>query len=164
MKKIFLLTLLLPLCAVLPLRASSPVSDNIKVSSVEAIREGDNVTISFELEVGKKAVRCGYSALLMPVITDGKFEWALRPVVAQSRRARIAEERHVMVSGPVVTDDPAVYAVLDSVLSYSVSIPYQQWMDGASLEISSYRAGCGVFEEMDKVAVPGTVKPVFRRQ
>ncbi len=162
MKKIFFLTLLLPLCAVLTAYASSPAPDNIRVTSIETVREGENITVSFELEVSKKAVPCGHSALLMPVITNSEYEWALQPVIAQSRLARIAEERHVMVSGPVETDDPAVYTTTGKAMHYSVSIPYQQWMDGASLEITGYRAGCGTFGEIDKIVIPEAVKQISR--
>lgn len=162
MKKIFFLTVLLSSCAILPVYASSPAGENIKLSSIEVVREGGDITISFELEVAKKTVPCGYSALLIPVITNGEYEWALQPVIAGSRHARIAEERHVMASGPVETDNTAIYIPIGKVMHYSVSIPYQEWMNGASLEIASYRAGCGAFDEMDKIAIPEAVKPVTR--
>lgn len=150
MKKI-ILTCVLSFVAVISAQALSPAKDNIKLSSYNAVRSGNEMTISFELEVGRKAAPCGYSVLLIPVITDGEYVWALQPVIAQSRQARIAEERHVMVSGQPETDVPAIYIDMNTVFEYTVTVPYQGWMDKAALSVENYRVGCGSFEEMETI-------------
>ncbi|WP_295935897.1 hypothetical protein [uncultured Alistipes sp.] len=106
-------------------------------------RKGDNVEVSFQLEVGGKAVKSDYSLLIRPVL-EGDLKYGLTCVRVQGRRARISRNRKAL-SGRVA--DPLAGGNTISLLNgdiydYAVSIPYEEWMDGARLVMYFTTEGC----------------------
>uniref|UniRef100_S0DE84 DUF3868 domain-containing protein n=1 Tax=termite gut metagenome TaxID=433724 RepID=S0DE84_9ZZZZ len=122
--------------------AASAQTGKISVSGQRAVVDGDRVSVSFDASVAQRAVRSGHTLVYRPYLTDGRSRWTLPEIVVQSRRARIAQQRHAWISGKQTTYDNPVYARNGERLQYTASASWQPWMDGARLAAEAIDMGC----------------------
>ncbi len=139
MKKIITLSLLV-LAQMLTAQAQDKKTVAITGRKVE--KSGDNVTVSFHMEIGKRVVRSNRTVVYEPVIKDGTYQWSLSPVIIQGHRARIAEKRHDWAAGHGIVYDNPKYARNKQSLDYVDSAPWQLWMHGADLTVDVTDMGC----------------------
>lgn len=122
-------------------------TDSLRLYSTEIVKSGENVEVTFQTEIGKKAAPRRYSLVLIPEITDGEYSWGLDPMIVQAKRARVAEDRHRMATGAGGEEQTAFYVKPDTDFHYSFRIPYQEWMEGSSLVVGKYLVGCCSIEK-----------------
>ncbi|MDR2912813.1 MAG: hypothetical protein LBV38_05930 [Alistipes sp.] len=148
MKNIIIRTLCLAtLCLASATAASAAVStrtagNGIRISGGQISVSGDEMQIAFDVEIDRRAARSGYTLVYRPFVGNGSARWTLPEIVVQSRRARIARDRRLWVSGEeVIYDDPRFVRNGDK-FRYTASIPMQPWMTEAALTAETIEAGC----------------------
>jgi hypothetical protein len=135
MKKVVLLLS----CAMLAVAATSARERDVALSGLSVERSGEVVTVSFRASVDRRVLsRGGHALVLLPVIREGENRRSLPPVVVQGRQARLAGER----SGGNAGWQHATRHAPGSAFTYTASIPFEEWMEGASLVLESVETGC----------------------
>lgn len=131
--------------------ASAQTSEGgIIVSDLKLNKTGGDVTVTFKAAVDTKDARSRFTVAFTPILTNGGNSVQLPPITVEGRRARIAAEREAQSRGIVMN---AVYTRFNiqngSTVNYSASIPYQQWMEGAQLQLQKSRSGCCITRVLD---------------
>ena len=143
MKKIFIV--IAALASFMASAQAQQISD-IAVSGLKTIKNGDEMTISMDIDLSKLDVKNRRSVHLLPVIKNGADSLELSPVGIYSRGRYINYLRR----GESVFEDlgEAVYkeGKEPKLLNYSVNIPYKNWMDGS--EVVMHRKTCGCCQDL----------------
>lgn len=138
MKKIILLFLF---ACVVTMQASAKQPD-IKISQEQVTVSDNDVTVNFDVAVGRRAVRGTDIMIYRPVLTNDNSRWALPEIVVESRRGRIADARREWVSGVETISNNATLTKNGETLSYSARVPRQMWMSRARVEVEAVTIGC----------------------
>ncbi|WP_295939150.1 hypothetical protein [uncultured Alistipes sp.] len=100
------------------------------------------VKVEFTAASDKKSVKRNYSLMIAPSITDGTYTWSLPPLIVSGRGGRISLDRQILASGRDMIFDGATFARTGGTVHYSASVPYQEWMEGATLNLEALSVGC----------------------
>jgi outer membrane protein OmpA-like peptidoglycan-associated protein len=118
----------------------------ITIADRRVEKSEERVVVSFRADIGRRVSRCGKSVFFAPVITDSVHRWSLPVIVVQGRKARIATKRHDWAAEAKVLqpalDSTAIQAKNNSSVSYTDTIDWQPWMNGASLVAEMMTMGC----------------------
>lgn len=124
-------------------KANHEMQDSLTASRVTLKRDGSYLTVSMTLHLDGAEAKGDRAILLTPLLENEEANKALRPVGIYSRSryyhyARRDKER--MLGGA----DELSYKDKDKpdTLAYRVIIPYEPWMDGASLTLLRQDYGC----------------------
>lgn len=124
-------------------KANHEMQDTLTASRVTLKRDGSYLTVSMTLHLDGAEAKDDRAILLTPLLENEEANKALRPVGIYSRSryyhyARRDKER--MLGGA----DELSYKDKDKpdTLAYRVIIPYEPWMDGASLTLLRQDYGC----------------------
>jgi len=145
--------LLLCLCLAGPLTAVAALAPqngdkNLSASDTEVVRLGDgSVIITFKLEAGDRVTARNRSLVVRPSLAGGGSTLELPPIVIRGDRARVAAENLAMTSAGINSEGGFV-STNGSVTEYRATVPWQDWMEGASLELSGLNAGPGDITEV----------------
>lgn len=147
MKKIILFSL------ALLLTCSGVSAQNITIRDLQAVKTGEEVSVTFRADIPRKAARSGETFVFVPVLRGGDYRWSLPAIVVEGRRALIANLRHDWASGvtalqPAFADNTIVTKNGSSV-SYSTVVDWQPWMDGADLAAEMLTMGCCSYNVLD---------------
>lgn len=114
----------------------------VAVSDVTLNRLGDRMAIGMDLDLGSYEMKGDRASVFVPVLKNGRDSVALDPVGLYSRLRYIQylRDEGVALGGPTETsykyrERPQRYAITQEV-------PYQAWMNGASLYIERIDYGC----------------------
>lgn len=127
--------------AVVPAAVGQRFGD-VYISEPVIDKNEELVTVSFRAEIGKSAVEKDYLMVFGPELTDGVFHWSLPVIVVQGKRAKVLLERSIFASEDICIFSDALFAKNGDVVEYSAAVPYQGWMEGASLSVKAVKAGC----------------------
>lgn len=122
-------------------RAGS-VGDTVSVDSLRIVGRDGDVSVSFTVRVGGKAVGSDHTLVLVPVLTNGCDEALLTPVAVRGRRAERLAGRYEWVSGRSSGSAGALYTVNGGCVKYEASVPSREWMRGADLVVRGVDRGC----------------------
>lgn len=114
---------------------------NYKVSQLEMSLEDGNFTLSMDLDLSDIDVAGNSVVNLVPVLYHGENSLDLRPVGLYSRRQFYQLAREKRDSDPLEQFQYRSKDMPDHV-AYSDTVPYQEWMDGASVRIDTRVTGC----------------------
>lgn len=120
------------------------VSSGALVEDVSITRERDSVVIAFRFNLDKMHVESNRSVVLQPLLEGEKESQWLPAVEVMGRKRYIYYERNNRLT---YAESP--YRVVkkekdaSQQLPYWVALPYQPWMEGASLHLSEDQCGCG---------------------
>lgn len=124
-------------------KSQAQMQDSVTTSQVSLKRDGSYLTVSMTLHLDGAEAKGDRAILLTPLLENEEANKALRPVGIYSRSryyhyARRDKER--MLGGA----DELSYKDKDKpdTLAYRVIIPYEPWMDGASLTLLRQDYGC----------------------
>ncbi len=134
MKKILLLS---TICCLWGLQASGQ-EDPARVSDLRVERAGSSVEISCLMDVEPKAASRNQKLTLTPLLFRDGHSLELDPVVVGTRRTEIVDFRNRTALPAGATE-----ARRGRTVSYAASVPYEGWMDGASLRLGCTSEGCG---------------------
>lgn len=117
-------------------------AQGITVTEPVIEKTGDEVTVSFRAEVGRKVAKRNYSVVFAPVITDDVYVWALPAIVVEGGGAKISRDRGELGQYRNGLFDDAVTTRNSRTVDYTASVPYQLWMEGGRLVMESIAIGC----------------------
>ena len=136
------LTLSLLLSVIVPVaNAIDPVSVP-EVSGASVTREGNFLHVKMDIPLQSMPVRSNAAAFLTPCLTNGDEELELSNLALYGKKRHIYHQR--TSAHPIepaadkemrVADAPATYP-------YSVMVPWQDWMNGATLSLQRTDYGC----------------------
>ena len=116
-------------------------SRNVPVAGAENVRlertADGRMAVSMELLLGELELGRNRAAVFVPVLVNGSEIRVLKPVSIYGRNRWYSAQR----SGADLTK-VIRHSARPSVLTYSDSIPYEPWMDGARLELRRQDYGC----------------------
>ncbi|MGL5683301.1 MAG: tetratricopeptide repeat protein [Marinifilaceae bacterium] len=140
MKKIVLLTLM----SFYTLIMVSADNTGFHVRDRYIKRIHQEIEVYLNVEIGEKCVRRNYKLILTPVLYKGEMEQEFAPIVVETRRSRILDRREGI-------NEKNVYGAKNgATVNYIAKVPYQDWMDGASLRLSQLACGCCETELTDE--------------
>ena len=135
MKKIFILFLLITIGGIGAFAASIK-----KITPIDLTvqKEKEKVVVSFKVPANAVSLPSkNYKLILTPILYKGTNEQLLKPIVFDTRRTRIIEERNgipPMANSYIAPNKDDIY--------YTVEISYESWMDGSSVKLEQLLTGC----------------------
>lgn len=133
--------------ALLPARAftqTQPSQSGVSINNVQINRVRDSVRIAFDFNFDNLQLRSNRSLVLQPFFKgDGGDQW-LPAVEVMGRRRYLYYLRNDLLS---YAEKP--YRVIKTgkdmqqQLPYAISLPYEPWMENASLYLGEDECGCG---------------------
>lgn len=113
------------------------------VEDFTANRDGNTMTVGMDVDAPSFRIKSNRAVLLRPVLSNGADSVALPPVALYGRRRYIYYRRNfagTMLGG---ADESVIRGHrLDSVYRYERTVPYADWMDGATLAVHEEEYGC----------------------
>lgn len=140
MKKIILL-----ICAsVVSLTSAVAQSDNrsVEASGIRMIRSGENVTVQFTLNTGKKTTKASENLVVSPFLRGDAAERELPSIVIRGRRSKVLDARHELATRERLHEQTPVYVTAGESVDYAATLPYESWMRGGQLVFEGVRVGC----------------------
>lgn len=140
MKKIILLGTMLFCGAV---GAKAQIADGrIKIEKVSIVEQDEQVTVNFQAQAESKAVARNHTLVFRPVLTDGQYKVSMPSIIVQGKGSQKSQSRSEWISGVIANNQHTRYLSNGQTVSYTATIPSQEWMDGARIEIESVEGGC----------------------
>lgn len=133
MKKILLLTIV----ALWSATAFAAPEKELKTDNLTIVKKGQSINIGFTVNIGDRAKSRDYKLVLTPVLYNGTTEEKLKQIVVETRRTRIVDERN-----GVAPLKGAYMAEFGNKIDYTITIPYEGWMEGSSLRLDQLVCGC----------------------
>lgn len=144
--------------------AQTSYLENITVENRVVEKDGSNVRVSMDLDLGKMDIKSQHSLSLVPTLVsaDGAQECALKPIVVNgSVRNRVMERQQAL--GNLPEDTPADRVRRRNgkaqTISYEDTAPFSRWMVNGRLELRGYVTGCAMCDEGDENIATGGVLP-----
>lgn len=139
--------ILLALVIALPASAQKLYNDAISLSGVSLWQQGNSLYIDMTIDMKNLTVSPQRSLTLTPLLTDGQHNVPLQDIIINGRRRQKAYVRSLAIEHEAPTAIVIPYDKRE-VLNYTQVIPYQSWMENASLNLVENLCGCGNNEEM----------------
>ncbi|MCM1137693.1 MAG: DUF3868 domain-containing protein [Duncaniella sp.] len=140
MKKALTLTLLL---AAITTAANALVPVSVpEVKDASVTREGNFLHVAMDIPLSSVPVKSNTAVFLTPTLTNGDHQLELSDVAVYGRKREIYHEREGKNAA-----EPAAAKVFKAKeapasLAYSEVIPWEDWMDGATLSLQRTDYGC----------------------
>lgn len=115
----------------------------MKVESYSMERSGDFLLVDMGIDLEKLKVSSNRAKLITPRIVNGNDSIGLQPLGLYGRRRYIYYERNFpdyMIAGPQERTFRRSQA--PDTVSYHVVLPYAEWMNGATLTLTTEEYGC----------------------
>ena len=109
----------------------------VEGQQLQRSEDGSRMTVSMDLRLGDLELGRNRTAVIVPVLVKGSESRSLKPVSVYGRSRWYSAQR----SGADLTE-AIRHSSRPSVLSYSETIAYEEWMDGARLELRRRDYGC----------------------
>lgn len=122
--------------------ATDGIVCGLPVNGITLEREGEWMNLEMNMELGSFKMKGDRVAVFYPELTDGTNSVELYPVALYGRIRYIQYIRDN--EQPIGGQDEVTikYSNRPDVVTYSKSIPYQEWMNGAELKITRRDFGC----------------------
>lgn len=141
MKRAILASLIFAACATTA--AASKSGDGVEVGKVNAERNGNYLSVDMNIDMQNLKVEPNRAVLLTPVIANGEQSVSMPSVGVYGRRRYLYYKRNfsdTMLSGK---DETTIRAKKKpSEVGYHYIMPYEEWMDGATISLSRSDYGC----------------------
>ena len=130
MRKLFSILVLL-----VPVLAMAQTQEDVTM-----VREGKTLHVSMDLNLDRNLVQYTHAYILTPVLCGESDTLALKPVGYFSKD----KFYHYLPEAGVAKEQSFTKSDLPLTYSYHDAVPYQHWMNGASLQLlRSYEGCCG---------------------
>lgn len=148
----------------------------INIENQAAVKQHDQVSISFDISLDALQVKRNNMLVLTPVLKSNENALdsiALPPVVvAGKKRNKILNRKEVLGEQLPLADDPVAVVARknnsEQSVHYNVAVPYRPWMQDASLSLQHEVSGCAdcislLGEELVvRNILPVPYQPVYR--
>lgn len=132
-----------------------PTLQSVAMSSPDIYTHDGRLYVDFDLDISAlepgKTQEIIYTPVLMDA--DGSHGVEFGKIVVKGRNAAILAERHGARKIDNVALDVAVNKGNPGTVSYSGSLPYEQWMELSDLYLVEDLCGCGALKSQDRKAL-----------
>ena len=118
------------------------VAAGIKLSGISMKRNADLMTVSIDFDFEKLRMNGDRAIVYAPVIANGGDSLVLNPVGFYGRTRWIQYQRNGRMPFGADNESAFLFSKRPAVMDYSESVPYQDWMNGASLVLRRCDYGC----------------------
>ncbi len=129
------------------------------VKNLKVERSENNLFVSMLFDLSELTLKSNREITYLPVLTCGDRHLELPPVVVAGRNRYIQNLRHGNLSADARLCRPG------KVVDYSAVVPYEQWMETATLTLAADECGCGfnpVSSDRKNLAVLDFAPKVFK--
>lgn len=129
-------------------------AQDISVDGLRIDIKSEEVELEFGIEAGKKAAKRGRTLIITPVLKSNGGTLSLPFVVVEGRASKAVVGRHEMAAG-TRWNGTAIPNGGSTV--YKAAFPYEEWMEGAAIELHGLDAGCCGARRVDIGTLAGEV-------
>lgn len=108
-----------------------------QVKSLKAERSENNLFVSMQLDMTSLKLKSDREVTYLPVLSWGDSTLCLPRVVVAGRNRYIQNRRHGKLPADAILCRPG------RVVDYSTVVPYEPWMETATLSLAADECGCG---------------------
>lgn len=120
----------------------------LQVNVERMAQQGDRLNVVMQLQL-TQALSSGKTLDVTPVITDGFHRVSMHTLTFMGKSKMREYRRYMALNGTAnpKADDPEQvepgFEPLNKRVAYHASVPYEEWMDGAHMELQSELCNCG---------------------
>lgn len=151
MKKLYIIAaMILTAVATFSLSAKvTPTLQDVKVSDVKIKHQGDELKISFSLDLSQIKVGSERQIIYTPVIKSGENAATLQKIVVNGRNVDIKEQRDPSRKIKDAAQTIVYKKGVTNKIAVSGSVPFNEWMNYSELNLCEDICGCGQLELQD---------------
>lgn len=152
-------TIILLTLAVFGLPASGQKVKDPEVTHVKVQKVKDSLTVELQLALTQKLNGQNYKQIITPVLYKDSVKQKLPAIGIRTRQTRIMDARYEISYGKQPQAATRWYeAKHDTLIHYSYTIPYQDWMDRADLRLDRMISGCCSNKDLAPVWLAGNLE------
>lgn len=110
---------------------------NVNFDNISVVRSDDKLLVMMDVDFSAYNTKTNKELIIKPIIYNGTDTLRLREVVVAGRNRYYSDLRNGLNSSAIL-----LHGAKKETLEYSAVIPYEGWMNGASLDVSGVIAGC----------------------
>ena len=142
MKRAYLIIMASGLLSLIEPLHAQQIVEGVALDSLRLKRNGDNLSVEMDVDLGALDVESNRAVLLTPCLTNGEDSLKLSSIGVYGRRRYFYYVRNglSMLSGAEERSYRA--SEMPAQVDYRAVVPYAEWMNGASLLLHREDFGC----------------------
>lgn len=149
------------LAMALPAGAQKYYNDAISITDVSLWQQGESLYIDMQIDMRNLKVDNDRTLTLTPMLVSADRNLVLPEIIINGRRRQKAYVRSMVLNSETNLGVPSNKK---EVLSYTQIIPYQPWMENASLNLEENLCGCGGHQEvLTQEPIPNEISTEIKR-
>lgn len=149
------------LAMALPAGAQKYYNDAISITDVSLWQQGESLYIDMQIDMRNLKVDNDRTLTLTPMLVSADRNLVLPEIIINGRRRQKAYVRSMALNSETNLGVPSNRK---EVLSYTQIIPYQPWMENASLNLEENLCGCGGHQEvLTQELIPNEISTEIKR-
>lgn len=149
------------LAMALPAGAQKYYNDAISITDVSLWQQGESLYIDMQIDMRNLKVDNDRTLTLTPMLVSADRNLVLPEIIINGRRRQKAYVRSMALNSETNLGVPSNKK---EVLSYTQVIPYQSWMENASLNLEENLCGCGGHQEvLTQEPIPNEISTEIKR-
>lgn len=149
------------LAMALPAGAQKYYNDAISITDVSLWQQGESLYIDMQIDMRNLKVDNDRTLTLTPMLVSADRNLVLPEIIINGRRRQKAYVRSMALNSETNLGVPSNKK---EVLSYTQIIPYQPWMENASLNLEENLCGCGGHQEvLTQEPIPNEISTEIKR-
>lgn len=136
---------ILCMAAALPAGAQKLYNDAISITNASLWQQGESLYIDMQIDMRNLKVSSDRTLTLTPVLAGTNNNVALPDIIVNGHRRQKAYVRSMTLDKTAHMEIPYDK---NEVMNYTQVIPYQPWMENASLNLEEVLCGCGGHQEV----------------
>lgn len=156
-----LIYVVLCLTMALPVSAQKYYNDAIGITDVSLWQQGESLYIDMQIDMRNLKVDNDRTLTLTPMLVSADRNLVLPEIIINGRRRQKAYVRSMALNSDTELGVPSNKK---EVLNYTQVIPYQPWMENASMTLEENLCGCGGHQEvLAQEPIPNEISTEIRR-
>lgn len=156
-----LIYVVLCLTMALPVSAQKYYNDAIGITDVSLWQQGESLYIDMQIDMRNLKVDNDRTLTLTPMLVSADRNLVLPEIIINGRRRQKAYVRSMALNSDTELGVPSNKK---EVLNYTQVIPYQPWMENASLTLEENLCGCGGHQEvLAQEPIPNEISTEIKR-
>lgn len=156
-----LIYVVLCLAMALPASAQKYYNDAISITDVSLWQQGESLYIDMQIDMRNLKVDNDRTLTLTPMLVSADRNLMLPDIIINGRRRQKAYIRSMALNSDTQLGVPSNKK---EVVSYTQIIPYQSWMENASMVLDENLCGCGGHQEvLAQEPIPNEISTEIKR-
>ena len=123
--------------------AAQQIQNNILVNGAKASQKADKLTVELLIDASKSNINTHEAVILTPSVKDGDRQKELEPVVVYGNNRYKADKRAKKFNQETIIPSSISFKKNESsAINYQQTIPYEGWMQTATVSIKQEIVGC----------------------